>query len=191
MYEGKVDANMDTRSQLTIKHIDTCFLKILKEKPLTKITVTEICQLAQINRGTYYKYYTDPLNQFDVLESTFLEGYRSILEDSKVRAVEGKDPIPVSIAMTNHYRNNRDLALILLGPEYRKVYTEKYMKLYGDKLFEIWSLLNYTPSTQVRPYITQYTEFIFSLNYQWLAYDMEKISIYDFCSIVDTFSFWE
>ena len=46
----------DLRVRYTQKVIQEAFWKILKEKPLAKITVKEICDLAEINRGTFYKH---------------------------------------------------------------------------------------------------------------------------------------
>ena len=39
--------------------IKTTFMELLNRKPLNKITVTEICALADVNRSTFYAYYTD------------------------------------------------------------------------------------------------------------------------------------
>ena len=41
-------------------------LKLLKEKPVNKITVKEVCELAQLNRATFYAHYSDC---FALLES--------------------------------------------------------------------------------------------------------------------------
>lgn len=65
-----VRKNEKTRSpyplyQTTIK--DT-FLELLKQKSFTKITVTEICKNAEINRGTFYLHYYDI---HDVLSDIF------------------------------------------------------------------------------------------------------------------------
>ncbi|WP_246187699.1 TetR/AcrR family transcriptional regulator [Ornithinibacillus caprae] len=40
-------------------------MKLLGEKPITAITVKELCKLADINRSTFYTHYSD---QFDLLE---------------------------------------------------------------------------------------------------------------------------
>ena len=49
----------DARVRYTRKVIRDAFLDILKEKPVSKITVKEICDQAEINRGTFYKHYRD------------------------------------------------------------------------------------------------------------------------------------
>jgi len=43
------------------------FVQALKSQPVNKITVKEVCDLAEINRTTFYKYYTDC---FDLLKQT-------------------------------------------------------------------------------------------------------------------------
>ena len=49
----------DARVRYTLKVIEDSFLELLGKKPLTKITVTELCQTSQINRATFYKHYLD------------------------------------------------------------------------------------------------------------------------------------
>ena len=56
----------DARVQKTRNNIHQVFFKLLKEKPISRITVSEICQQCQINRSTFYKHYADP---YDLLEN--------------------------------------------------------------------------------------------------------------------------
>lgn len=62
---------MDPRVRYTKKIIEDTFVDLLQTKPLNKITVTMICEKAQINRGTFYKYYDNP---FDLMEKLQEEG---------------------------------------------------------------------------------------------------------------------
>ena len=48
---------MDRRVKYTKKIIKDTFLNLLKEKEISKITVSEICKLSDINRATFYRYY--------------------------------------------------------------------------------------------------------------------------------------
>ena len=50
---------MDIRTQRTRQRIADCFIRLLNEKPAAKITVTEVCDAANINRATFYKHYKD------------------------------------------------------------------------------------------------------------------------------------
>lgn len=58
----------DLRVRYTQKVIQEAFWKLLKEKPLAKITVKEVCDLAGINRGTFYKHYMDCYDLMDKLQ---------------------------------------------------------------------------------------------------------------------------
>lgn len=58
----------DLRVRYTQKVIQEAFWKLLREKPLAKITVKEVCDLAGINRGTFYKHYMDCYDLMDKLQ---------------------------------------------------------------------------------------------------------------------------
>lgn len=47
----------DARVRYTKMVIKNSFVKLLAKKPLEKVTVKEICELSEINRATFYKYY--------------------------------------------------------------------------------------------------------------------------------------
>ena len=50
---------MDLRIQKTKASIRKAFLELRRKKPLEKITVTELSQLAKINKATFYLHYSD------------------------------------------------------------------------------------------------------------------------------------
>lgn len=65
---------VDARIRYTKKRIKEEFIRLLREMPLNKITVTLICKKAQINRATFYKYYDNPYDLLNKLEQDlFLE----------------------------------------------------------------------------------------------------------------------
>lgn len=47
------------RVKMTKSCIKTALLEILESKPLNKISVTDVCKLADVNRSTFYSYYED------------------------------------------------------------------------------------------------------------------------------------
>ncbi|MCD7956811.1 MAG: TetR/AcrR family transcriptional regulator [Lachnospiraceae bacterium] len=58
----------DRRSRKSVKAIEDSFFSLIEECDISKISVTEICRRADINRSTFYAHYED-LNQFlDSLE---------------------------------------------------------------------------------------------------------------------------
>ena len=65
--------NMDVRVKLTNLMIREAFFSILKQKPLTKVTVKEICAIAGVNRTTFYKYYKDTYDLLEQIEDELID----------------------------------------------------------------------------------------------------------------------
>ena len=63
----------DRRTRYTRQTIKDTFLELLKQKSFTKITVTEVCKNAEINRGTFY------------LHSLLQRSFRPLMWDREVR----------------------------------------------------------------------------------------------------------
>lgn len=47
------------RGQETVKRIDEAFVSLMQEKSLHEVEISELCELAQINRSTFYAHYED------------------------------------------------------------------------------------------------------------------------------------
>ncbi len=78
----------DARVQATTKAIRGNFLRLLRQKPVSRITVKEICAMSQINRSTFYKYYTDPLDVLEKLETDVLKKLQENLAHTDFRDME-------------------------------------------------------------------------------------------------------
>ena len=61
------------RTLYSKKVIIDAFLMLLQVKTLNKITVTDICKKADINRGTFYSYYNDPFDLMRNIEEEMIE----------------------------------------------------------------------------------------------------------------------
>lgn len=64
---------MDRRIKYTKKVITETFLELMEEKDIKKITVSEICKIADINRATFYRYYLDVYDLLDKIEEEFVK----------------------------------------------------------------------------------------------------------------------
>jgi len=64
---------MDRRVKYSKKVIKDTFLNLLEEKDISAISVTEICRIADINRGTFYRYYVDVYDLLKNIEQEFIE----------------------------------------------------------------------------------------------------------------------
>ena len=70
----------DRRTRYTRQTIKDTFLEELKNKPFSKITVTEICKKADLNRGTFYLHYYDVDDVLNDIFEDFLSDTSSVLD---------------------------------------------------------------------------------------------------------------
>ena len=70
----------DPRTRYTREIITTAFWQLLQQKPMEKITVKEVCTLAQINRGTFYLHYYDMDDVLDDILTEMLKDTKSLEE---------------------------------------------------------------------------------------------------------------
>ena len=64
---------LDRRVKYTIMVLKNSLVELLDTKPLEKITVKEICDIADINRGTFYSHFKDQYALYDDLVNEILE----------------------------------------------------------------------------------------------------------------------
>lgn len=101
----------DLRIQKTRRDLRAAIIGLIKEKPIEKVSVTEICEKAMVNRMTFYKYYED---KFSLLDDTVNEIKDSI--EAKVPTTEIKSLEEASIffakiikVLIEFIDNNKDL----------------------------------------------------------------------------------
>ncbi len=92
------------RKNSKVKYMQTVLgeslLVLLKTKPIEKITVTDICKLVEINRGTFYAYFLNPLDLFSKIEE---ELYKELVAHSD-------RPTDLSkVAFNDYFRRQFDL----------------------------------------------------------------------------------
>jgi len=74
------NTGLDRRSKYSQKMIRTALFELLEENELDGVTVSAICRIADVNRGTFYKYYKDVRDLFSQIEESFFEEIKAIIE---------------------------------------------------------------------------------------------------------------
>lgn len=97
------------RVALTKRLLQEGLFRLLEEKPLEKVKVTELCREAGINRATFYRHYTAPRDVLLDMEAEF---------DAKLSATytaADKQDFPRTIeALTTHLHCHRALLKVFL-----------------------------------------------------------------------------
>ena len=108
---GKRD---DRRVRRTKKLLEQGLVQLLEEKPIHSITVRELTNLIDINRGTFYLYYQDIYDMVEKLEEEYISRLIAMLdkhqeEDLSVRVKE------VSRELFAFIEENKRLCKVLLS----------------------------------------------------------------------------
>lgn len=69
----------DRRVRKTKRQIRTALTKLLNEKDLKEITVSELTALADVNRGTFYLHYSDIYDLFEKLQSEVFAEFKRLM----------------------------------------------------------------------------------------------------------------
>ena len=73
----------DARARYTEHILKESLLAILREKPVNRITVKEVCERAEINRATFYAHYRDCFDLEDQIEEELLEAFSKALSQAE------------------------------------------------------------------------------------------------------------
>lgn len=94
---------MDARVRYTKRVIQDSVIALVQENPFHKITLTEVCRLAEINRTTFYKYYTDIYDWKEQLE-------RECLSRTSDVVLSADAPTSVNEILTRQFQDMKDNA---------------------------------------------------------------------------------
>lgn len=123
---SKVNAN-DRRVKRTKKLLRDSLFTLLQEKSINEITVTELTEIADINRATFYFYYTDIMDMLDQIQNEAYELFEDVLVGTEdhidsmetfAKYIENilvfcrENPTIARFVITREYNNNKVLKKI-------------------------------------------------------------------------------
>ena len=73
----------DKRVRRTKRAIREALLRLIMDKPIAGVTITELCREANINRNTFYAHYSTPEDVLAEMEDELLAEMSSILDDDR------------------------------------------------------------------------------------------------------------
>lgn len=98
--------NEDRRVRYTRTVLQQSLLELLRERPIERITVKEICERADVNRSTFYVHYASPK---ELLDSIKVQLYDKIKEER----VSGRDMRSMIAGICEAFQKHRDLILVI------------------------------------------------------------------------------
>ena len=120
----------DLRIFKTKEALREALMHLLEQKSLNSISVTELCQLAKVNRGTFYAHYGQVENLFEEYFKTIMKDLADSYQEpyKYVQSLLSKDVNPATIRIFHHIEKYQ--------PFYRIVFSKTVPLSYYYLLFD-------------------------------------------------------
>lgn len=132
---------IDGRVRRTKKLLREGLTKLMKEKSIKKISVRELSDLVEINRGTFYLHYKDIFDLVEQIENELFEEFESIINQYS-SSPRSSSPYPVFVDCCRFLENNKDICSALLGNNGDIDFTLKLKKFMSERCFEEFTRYN-------------------------------------------------
>lgn len=168
---GKVQRKENRRVRYTRMALRETLLSLLQQYPLNKITVSRICEQADVNRSTFYLYYKDA---YDLLDQIETELYEQISQ-----ALEGTSYMLPNVEMLQRIYEiiykNRDLCRILFGEFGDKVFLRKVGNIHKDQMMREWRKLGKNLDETTLSYLHTFAAYTnIGVMERWIASDFHE-----------------
>ena len=112
MKEEKKEETIDRRIRKTRRLLRECLTALLKEKKVQDITVREIADMADINRGTFYLHYKDVFDLMEQIENGLLKELEDMLNHHQAQDLLSR-PSLIFAELYPLVQDNADIVSIL------------------------------------------------------------------------------
>ena len=129
------DKKIDRRVLYTKMFLRESLLTLLKEKPIAKITPSELCRHAKMNRNTFYTHYNSPEELLACIEDEFYDAVQLSIDRSL--SVGSISELMTEICQTIF--NHRDLCSVLFTEFGDKEFLRRIVNLAYDKTVTEWT----------------------------------------------------
>ncbi len=104
----------DRRVKYTKMVLRESLTKLMQEKPVSRITIKELCEDADINRATFYSHYNDQFDLLKKMEQEIIDDINSYL-DSISFVTNNSYALEVMTKIFEYIKENAQICRVLLG----------------------------------------------------------------------------
>jgi len=113
--------------------IREAYMELLKEKDLSKITVTDIITRADLNRATFYAHYPDVRGVTEEIENEIIEKMLEVLKEFQFTNFF-RNPAPLLLQASRYLEEDADFYRILVRANGSEIFMEKLKKVFADHM---------------------------------------------------------
>ena len=127
----------DRRVRRTKKLLTQTLTQLLQQKQVNEITVKELTERADMNRGTFYLYYRDIFDMLDKIEDELFENLNGIIAQRENEIVTAQAK-PVLLDLFTFIGENREMCRVLLSPNGDMNFLHRLNDVMREKCMELF-----------------------------------------------------
>ena len=127
----------DRRVRRTKKLLTQALTQLLQEKQINEITVKELTDLADMNRGTFYLYYKDIFDMLEKIEDGLFEALEEIVFLHEHDDVSQQTK-PILLDLFRFIEENQEICRVLLSPHGDINFLHRLNQVVREKCLQMW-----------------------------------------------------
>ena len=141
----------DRRVKYTKKQLENAMVTLLQNQHISKISIKSLCDIADVNRSTFYTHYTD---QYDLLEQMSREAFDNIKRYLENNGGEGETPVTETnlIMILEYGKRNSELIKAFLSGNCDTLFQKNLMEM----IHVIPTLFSSKTGEREKDYLTGY-----------------------------------
>ena len=128
---------LDRRVRKTRARLRECLVDLLKTKKVQEITVRELTEMADLNRGTFYLHYRDVFDLLEKTEEALLGDFNRLVMAHTADDLKQRPGIIFHEIYSLVYENS-DLVEVLMGENGDLNFLNRLKQLIRDKVLRDW-----------------------------------------------------
>ncbi len=127
----------DRRVRRTKKLLTQALTRLLQEKQAKEITVKELTELADMNRGTFYLYYKDIFDMLEKIEDGLFGALDAIVDRHEEEAVSARTK-PMLLDLFAFIKENQEMCRVLLSANGDMNFLHRLNEVLREKCRAVW-----------------------------------------------------
>lgn len=130
--------NTDRRVRKTKAVLKESLITLMRTKNISSITVKELCEKSDINRGTFYLHYNDVFHMLEEVEKELFKEFQEMILSHKIipNKLQTK---PILEDIFKFIAQNKDFCMVILCERGDMAFMKKIVSFIYEKSYNDWS----------------------------------------------------